>query len=71
MTAARRLAAGGLTIVALALTSLPVYAATKRPVATAKPVAPVPVRAAVLPPKIYQVTPAKVNPITQPNIMIL
>ena len=30
MTAARRLAAGGLTIVALALTSLPVYAATKR-----------------------------------------
>jgi hypothetical protein len=71
MTAARRLAAGGLTMLALALTSLPAYAATKKPIPTAKPVAPVPVKTAVLPPQIYQVTPAKVNPTTQPNIMIL
>jgi hypothetical protein len=70
MTAARRLAAGGLTMLALALTSLPAYAATKKAI-PAKPVAPVPVKTAVLPPQIYQVTPAKVNPTTQPNIMIL
>jgi hypothetical protein len=69
MTAARRLAAGGLAIVALALSSLPAYAATKKPTPTARPVAPV--RTAVLPPQIYQVTPAKLNPTTQPNIMIL
>jgi len=71
MTPARRLAAGGLTIVALALTSLPAYAATKQPAPTAKPVAPIKVKSAVLPPQIFQVTPAEVNPTTQPNIMIL
>jgi len=71
MTAARRLAAGGLTIVALALTSLPAYAAVKRAAPTPKPAAPVPVKTALLPPQIYQVTPAKVNPTIQPNIMIL
>jgi len=71
MTAARRLAAGGLTMVALALTSLPAYAAVKRPAPTPKPAAPVPVKTALLPPQIYQVTPAKVNPTIQPNIMIL
>jgi hypothetical protein len=70
MTAARRLAAGGLaTVVALAVTSLPAYAAVKRPTPTTRPAAPAQVR--VLPPQIYQVTPAKVNPTTQPNIMIL
>jgi hypothetical protein len=72
MTAVRRLAAGGLaTLVALAVTSLPAYAATKQPVPTVKPVAPVQVKTTVLPPQIYQVTPAKVNPTVQPNIMIL
>ncbi|HEX9096277.1 MAG TPA: IPT/TIG domain-containing protein [Candidatus Dormibacteraeota bacterium] len=71
MTAARRLAAGGLTIVALALTSLPAYAATKRPAPTPRPPTPVRAKPTVLPPQIYQVTPAKVNPSTQPNIMIL
>jgi hypothetical protein len=72
MAAVRRLATGGLaTMVALAVTSLPAYAATKRAVPTAKPVAPIQIKSAVLPPQIYQVTPAKVNPTTQPNIMIL
>lgn len=72
MTAARRLAAGGLaTMVVFALTSLPANAATKQTPPAVKPVAPVPARSAVLPPQIYQVTPAKVNPTTQPNIMIL
>jgi hypothetical protein len=70
MTAARRLAAGGLTMVALAVTSLPAYAAVKPTPRPAAP-APVPAKAAVLPPQIYQVTPAKVNPTIQPNIMIL
>jgi hypothetical protein len=58
-------------MLALAVTSLPAYAAIKRPAPTAQPVAAVPVKKAVLPPQIYQVTPAKVNPTTQPNIMIL
>ena len=72
MTAARRLAAGGLaTMIVFALTSLPANAATKQAPPTVKPVAPAPARSAVLPPQIYQVTPAKVNPTTQPNIMIL
>jgi hypothetical protein len=72
MTAVRRLASGGLaTVVALAVTCLPAYAATKPAVPTPKPVAPVAVKSAVLPPQIYQITPAKVNPTTQPNIMIL
>jgi hypothetical protein len=72
MTAARRLAAGGLaTLAALAVTSLPAYAAVKRPAPATKPAAPAQVKAAVLPPTIYQITPVKVNPTTQPNIMIL
>jgi len=64
MSAVRRLAAGGLaSLMALAL-GLPAYAATK-PAAT-------PVRAtAALPPQIYQLSPLKVNPTIQPNIMIL
>jgi len=37
MTGARRLAAGGLAMVALAVTSLPAFAANKRPVPTPKP----------------------------------
>jgi len=69
MTSLRRLATGGLaTMVALAVTSLPAYAATKRAIPTPKPVAPVQVKSTLLPPQIYQVTPAKVNPTTQPNI---
>jgi len=67
MAAARRLAAGGLaSLMALALMSLPAHAAT-RPAPL-----PAPARAnAVLPPQIYQVSPLKVNPTIQPNIMIL
>jgi len=74
MAAVRRMATGGLaTMLALAVTCLPAYAATKRPAPTPtpKPAAPIQARAATLPPSIYQVTPAKVNPATQPNIMIL
>ena len=72
MTGARRLAAGGLAMAALALTSVPGYAATKKtaPIPT-KPAAPAPAKPAVLPPQIFQVTPVKVNPTTQPNIIIL
>ena len=71
MTAARRLAAGGLaTLMALALTSLPAYAATKRPTPTPKPAAPRPAPVS-LAPQIYQLNPVKVNPTVLPNIMIL
>src|SRR5256714_8781571 len=73
MAALRRLAAGGLTtLLALALTSAPAYAATKRPPTPSKPTLPAQVKKAiVLPPQIYQVNPTKVNPTVQPNIMIL
>ena len=72
MTAARRLAAGGLaSLVALALTSLPAYAATKRPTPTPKPAAPRPAPVSLAPPQIYQLNPVKVNPTVLPNIMIL
>lgn len=73
MAVLRRLAAGGLTtLLALALTSLPAYATTKRAATTAKPNPPVQVKKpSVLPPQIYQVNPIKVNPTIQPNIMIL
>jgi len=61
MAAARRLVASGLaTVLALALTAAPAYAATRR-TPTAKPT----------PPQIYQLNPLKVNPTVQPNIMIL
>ena len=68
-----RLAAGGLaTLVGLALTSLPAYAATKRPTPTPRAAAPRPAKApAALAPQIYQLSPIKVNPTVQPNIMIL
>ena len=73
MAPLRRLAAGGLTtLLALALTSVPAYAATKRAPATPKPVAPGQLKKTiVLPPQIFQVNPTKVNPTVQPNIMIL
>ena len=73
MTGARRLAAGGLAMIALAVSSLPAYAATKKPVPTPrpKPAAAAPAKPTVLPPLIFQVTPVKVNPTTQPNIIIL
>ncbi len=71
MAAARRLAAGGLaSLMALAL-SVPAQAATKPSAATRPAALPTPVRTAVLPPQIYQVSPLKVNPTIQPNIMIL
>jgi hypothetical protein len=71
MTAARRLAAGGLaSLIALTL-SLPAHAASK-PSAAAHPATPAPARAkATLPPQIFQLTPVKVNPTVLPNIMIL
>ena len=73
MAGLRRLAAGGLTtLLALALTSVPAYAATTRPPTPPKPTLPAQVKKAiVLPPQIYQVNPTKVNPTVQPNIMIL
>jgi IPT/TIG domain len=73
MAALRRLGAGGLTtLLALALTSLPAYATTKRAPTASRPTAPGQLKkAVVLPPQIYQVNPTKVNPTVQPNIMIL
>ena len=73
MTAARRLASVAVaTLAVLALASLPAYAATKQPAPTAKLTPIVPVKkAALLAPQIYQVSPIKVNPTVQPNIMIL
>lgn len=73
MTGVRRLAAGGLaTVIGLALTSLPAYAAAK-PARLPRPAAlPAPVRVAgVLPPQIYQLNPIKVNPAVLPNVMIV
>jgi len=73
MAAARRLLASGLaSVLALAVTTAPAYAATRR-TPTAKPTPAVQVRKAptILPPQIYQLTPLKVNPTVQPNIMIL
>jgi hypothetical protein len=69
-----RLAAGGVaTLVGLALTSLPAYAATKRPTPTPRVTAARPIKAAPisLAPQIYQLSPIKVNPTVQPTIMIL
>jgi hypothetical protein len=68
----RRLVAGGLvTLLAIVLTTLPAYAATKRGT-TPKPTPPGQAKkAGLLPPQIYQVNPIKVNPTVQPNIMIL
>src|ERR1700736_5232963 len=73
MTAARRLAAGGLvTLVGLALSSLPAYAASKRPMPSPRAAVPTQVRARpAMAPEIYQLSPIKVNPTVQPNIMIL
>jgi hypothetical protein len=72
MTAVRRLAAGGLaSLMAVVLLSLPAQAATKKttPARPANPTAPV--KAAALPPQIFQLNPVKVNPTVLPNIMIL
>jgi hypothetical protein len=73
MAFAARLAAGGLaTMMALALTTLSAHAAVKPATPTHPAAPPTPVRATgVLPPQIYQLNPVKVNPTTQPNIMIL
>lgn len=69
--ALRRLAVGGLaTMIALCVANLPVYAASKKVTTTPKPV-PAGVAKKASPPEIFQVNPAKVNPTTQPNIMIL
>ena len=59
---------------ALALASVPAYAATKKPAPTPQPTPPGQAKKAptpAAPPQIYQVNPTKVNPTTQPNIMIL
>jgi hypothetical protein len=73
MTAARRLAAGGLaSLMALALMSVPAEAATKKTAATRPVTPPAPVKAAaILPPQIYQLNPLKVNPTVLPNVMIV
>jgi IPT/TIG domain-containing protein len=67
----RRLAAGGLaTMIGLAVANLPAYAASKKAAPTPKPTPAVLAKKAS-PPEIFQVNPTKVNPTTQPNIMIL
>jgi len=74
MASMRRLAVGGLTsLLALALTSLPAYATTKRTTPTTTPIPPVQAmkKVALLPPQIYQLNPSKINQTLQPNIMIL
>src|SRR5437870_9185031 len=72
MTVALRLLASGLpTVLALALTMVPVQAATRRPIPTPKPTPAVKKAPSVMPPQIYQLNPLKVNPTVQPNIMIL
>lgn len=56
----------------LALATVPAYAAGKKAAPTPKPTPPGQARKApAAPPQIYQVNPTKVNPSTQPNIMIL
>ena len=72
--AIQRLAAGLLGIaVALALISGPVYAADSKAPNRPRPTPPGQAKKApaVLPPEIFQVSPTKVNPTQQPNIMIL
>src|SRR5437764_7031968 len=60
------------TLVVLAMTSLPAQAADKKTKLLPKPTPPgIAKKAAALPPQIYQVNPTKVNPTTQPNVMIL
>ena len=73
MTALRRMATAGLaSLTALVLMTVPAMAASK-PSPPARPATPAaPTRAAAtLPPQIYQLNPAKVNPTVLPNIMIL
>jgi hypothetical protein len=72
MGALRRLAAGGVaSLFALLLAGQPAFAATRKTTPTPKPVPPVAAKPVVLPPQIYQITPTKVNPTVQPNVMIL
>src|SRR5437763_10507536 len=72
MAVARRLLASGVaTVLALALTMVPAQAATRRPIPTPKPTPAVKKAPSVMPPQIYQLTPLKLNPTVQPNIMIL
>ncbi|HEY9288407.1 MAG TPA: IPT/TIG domain-containing protein [Candidatus Dormibacteraeota bacterium] len=61
-------------VATLALTSVPAFAATRKPAPTPRTTPPGQVKKAptpAAPPLIYQVNPTKVNPTTQPNIMIL
>jgi hypothetical protein len=69
-TRSRLLLGGVASVLALALTTMPVQASTR---AKPKPTAPPQVKKApaLLPPQIYQVNPQRVNPTVQPNIMIL
>lgn len=70
----RRLLEAAVAIFAtLALATVPAYAATQRPAPTPRPTPPGQAKKAPAPapPQIYQVNPTKVNPATQPNIMIL
>jgi hypothetical protein len=68
----RLLAAGFILMTAFALSSGPAYAARANPVTHPKPTAPGQARKTpAQAPEIFQVSPTKVDPTVQPNIMIL
>ena len=73
MTLSGRMTAGCAAVLAMALASVPANAAAKRTTAPGRPAAPAVSRkaAGVLPPLVFEVNPIKVNPVVQPNIMIV
>src|SRR5438270_13422414 len=72
MNAARILAGGVLTLLALGLTAAPALAGTRSASAPkALPPVAAPRVSGVRPPEVFQVNPTKVNPTVQPNIMIV
>ena len=72
MNAARILAGGVLTLLALGLTAAPALAGTRSASAPkALPPVAAPRASGVRPPEVFQVNPTKVNPTVQPNIMIV
>lgn len=74
MTLRRLLEAVLAIFIMLAAASMPVFAASKKVTLTPRPTPPGLAKKAPAPagpPQIYQVNPTKVNPTTQPNIMIL
>src|SRR5438105_10019671 len=72
MNAARILAGGVLTLLALGLTAAPALAGTRSASAPkALPPVAAPRASGVRPPEVFQVNLTKVNPTVQPNIMIV